>query len=119
MSWQDERSEDSAEPEEPEEIQSPTRGRRISDNILGIMSRLNLSSRSGGNEQSERPLCPLELDAYCNNSSETALHSAVRARHRDIVSALLAAGTNPNLLTQRGTADQVSVGVNFVVIIQN
>lgn len=83
------------------------------------MSRLNLSSRSGGNEQSERPLCPLELDAYCNNGSETALHSAVRARHRDIVSALLAAGTNPNLLTQRGTADQVSVGVNFVVIIQN
>lgn len=85
---------------------SPTRGRRISDGILGIMSRLNLSAR-GTTEGTERLVCPWDLDAYCSNGSETALHVAVRGRHGDIAGLLLAAGANPNLATRRPLTDQV------------
>lgn len=88
------------------EVLSPTRGRRISDGILGIMSRLSLSGRTAG-DASERMICPWQLDTYCNNGTETALHAAVRGKHVDIVALLLAAGANPNLLTRRGTQEQV------------
>lgn len=88
------------------EILSPTR-RRISDGILGIMSRLNIGSRSGNNDSTERLLCPWDLDTYCNNNTETALHAAVKGRHGDVVSALLSAGANANILTQRGNVEHV------------
>uniref|UniRef100_A0A1B6DQ53 non-specific serine/threonine protein kinase n=1 Tax=Clastoptera arizonana TaxID=38151 RepID=A0A1B6DQ53_9HEMI len=87
------------------EILSPTR-RRISDGILGIMSRLNIGSKSGSNDATERLLCPWDLDTYCNHNTETALHAAVRGHHGDVVSALLSAGANPNLLTQRGNEER-------------
>lgn len=100
-------TEDKSETDNESEILSPTR-RRISDGILGIMSRLNLGNRGPNSDATERMMCPWELDSYCNNNTETTLHAAVRGRHGDIVSALLSAGANPNILTQRGSSEHVS-----------
>lgn len=43
-------------------------------------------------------ICPLRIDMYCNNNTETALHAAVKGKHYDITLALLNAGANPNLI---------------------
>lgn len=43
-------------------------------------------------------ICPLKLDMYCNNNTETALHAAVKGKHYDIVVALINAGANPNVV---------------------
>ena len=43
---------------------------------------------------------PVDLDLYCNQGSETALHVAVKNRHHAIASHLLAAGAVPNLSMQ-------------------
>lgn len=45
-----------------------------------------------------RMICPLKLDMYCNNNTETALHAAVKGKHYDIVVALINAGANPNVV---------------------
>lgn len=92
--------------EAAEEVISPTR-RRISDGIQSIMSRLNLGNKNGNSDSNEKMISPWDINAYCNNSTETALLAAVRGRHGDIVSALLSAEANPNLLPQRGTSEQV------------
>lgn len=42
-------------------------------------------------------ICPLKIDMYCNNNTETALHVAIKGKHYDICLALLNAGANPNL----------------------
>ncbi|XP_060525729.1 leucine-rich repeat serine/threonine-protein kinase 1 isoform X2 [Cylas formicarius] len=83
-----------------EAVLSPTR-KRISDGIMNIMSKLNLSR--GGSLENEmngnaRDICPLRIDMYCNNNTETALHVAVKGKHYDIVLALLNAGANPNAI---------------------
>lgn len=77
---------------------SPTR-KRISDGIQSIMSRLNLgiNNANTSNDLNERMVSPWNIDDYCNNQSETALHTAVRQRHIEIATLLLAAGANPNL----------------------
>ena len=41
---------------------------------------------------------PLDLDLYCNNGTETALHHVVRTREQVIAHRLLAAGCQPNLI---------------------
>ena len=41
---------------------------------------------------------PLKVDVYCNNGTETALHHAVKKREHGIVTKLLTAGANPNLV---------------------
>ncbi|XP_003425729.1 leucine-rich repeat serine/threonine-protein kinase 1 [Nasonia vitripennis] len=74
----------------------PVSKRRISSGIQRLMSSLNFMGRSG-EKKDENLLCPLNLDLYCNNNMETALHAAVKARHTDVVAALLQAGANPNL----------------------
>ena len=43
---------------------------------------------------------PVDLDVYCNQGVETALHVAVKNRHHAIASHLLAAGAVPNLTLQ-------------------
>lgn len=43
-------------------------------------------------------ICPLKLDMYCNNNTETALHAAVKGKHYEIAVALINAGANPNLI---------------------
>lgn len=80
------------------ELASPTR-RRISDGIQSIMSRLNLGigNSAGSNDVNERFVSPWNVDDYCNQHSETPLHVAVRKKHAEIASLLLAAGANPNL----------------------
>jgi ankyrin repeat protein len=83
---------------ESNSVVSPTR-RRISDGIQSILSKLNLS-RDNSTETNVDPnsssICPLRIDMYCNNNTETALHAAVKGKHYDIVLALLNAGASPN-----------------------
>ena len=40
----------------------------------------------------------MELDVYCNNGTETALHHVVKMRENTITHRLLQAGANPNLV---------------------
>ena len=89
----------------PGEVLSPTR-RRISDGIISIISRLNLSrvgpdgqgpGSLGSAGKNECHLSPLHLNAYCNNNCETALHAAVRGKHTDVAGLLLQCGADPNV----------------------
>ncbi|XP_015840648.1 leucine-rich repeat serine/threonine-protein kinase 1 isoform X3 [Tribolium castaneum] len=79
-------------------VLSPTK-RRISDGIQSILSKLNLS-RDNSSESDVDPnssmICPLRIDMYCNNNTETALHAAIKGKHYDIALALLNAGANSN-----------------------
>ncbi|KAH9381093.1 hypothetical protein HPB48_010765 [Haemaphysalis longicornis] len=63
--------------------------------VQSIVTRLNLAS--GGAAPREVQLCPVQLDLYCNQGSETALHVAVRKGHYALAAALLRAGAAPNL----------------------
>ncbi|KAL3204618.1 hypothetical protein MRX96_011607 [Rhipicephalus microplus] len=63
--------------------------------VQSIVTRLNLAS--GGAAPREMQLCPVRLDLYCNQGSETALHVAVRKGHYALAAALLRAGAAPNL----------------------
>ena len=40
----------------------------------------------------------MELDVYCNNGTETALHHVVKMREHTVTHRLLQAGANPNLV---------------------
>lgn len=43
-------------------------------------------------------VCPLRIDMYCNNNTETALHAAVKGKHYDIALTLLNAGASANAI---------------------
>ena len=43
-------------------------------------------------------ISPIDLDLYCNNGTETALHHVVKMREHTITHRLLQAGANPNLI---------------------
>lgn len=84
---------------------SPTR-RRISDGIQSIMTRLNLrsdSTEADSLKSNENCLSPLNLDLYCHNDCETALHVAVKGKHYTIANKLLIAGANVNLTIKAHT----------------
>ncbi|XP_043282367.1 leucine-rich repeat serine/threonine-protein kinase 1 isoform X2 [Venturia canescens] len=74
----------------------PTSKRRISSGIQRLMSSLNFRSKSN-DRKDDNTISPLNLDLFCNNNTETALHAAVKAGHTEVVAALLQAGANPNL----------------------
>ncbi|XP_049820088.1 leucine-rich repeat serine/threonine-protein kinase 1 isoform X2 [Aethina tumida] len=77
-------------------ILSPVK-RRISDGIQSIMSKLNLSKENSfDNDTDSLLICPLRIDMYCNNNTETALHAAIKGKHYDIALALLKAGASAN-----------------------
>ncbi|KYM96488.1 Leucine-rich repeat serine/threonine-protein kinase 1 [Cyphomyrmex costatus] len=48
-------------------------------------------------KKDDKMIYPVNLDLYCNNGSETALHAAVRGKHTEVVNALLQAGANLEL----------------------
>lgn len=48
------------------------------------------------NDPNAKLVCPLRIDMYCNNNTETALHAAIKGRQYDITLSLLKAGANPN-----------------------
>lgn len=77
---------------------SPTK-RKISHGIQSIMSRLSRSfdSDTGSEKENIPNICPVDLDQYCNNGTETSLHAAVKGKHYNIVQLLLKAGTSANL----------------------
>lgn len=72
--------------------------RKLSGGIQMIISKLNLT-RNG--DQALRPneclINPLDLDIYCSNETETALHVAVKNKYHSIATMLLTNGANPNL----------------------
>ncbi|XP_065157528.1 leucine-rich repeat serine/threonine-protein kinase 1 isoform X3 [Atheta coriaria] len=79
---------------------SPTK-RRVSNGIHAILTKLNLSSESHEQQNNDPDICnisPLRIDMYCNNNTETALHSAVKGKQYDIALSLLDAGANPNMI---------------------
>ncbi|XP_019766471.2 leucine-rich repeat serine/threonine-protein kinase 1 isoform X4 [Dendroctonus ponderosae] len=83
-----------------ESVVSPTR-RRISDGIMSIMSKLHISKDCSADNEFDgntKPVCPLRIDMYCNNNTETALHAGIRGKHYDITLALLNAGANANAI---------------------
>lgn len=47
-------------------------------------------------DPNNKMICPLKIDMYCNNGTETALHVAIKGKHYDIVFALLKAGASVN-----------------------
>ncbi|XP_072749395.1 leucine-rich repeat serine/threonine-protein kinase 1 [Anoplolepis gracilipes] len=77
--------------------QLPVSKRKISSGIQRLMSSLNFRSKTPTDKKDDKMIYPVNLDLYCNNGSETALHSAVRGRHTDVVNALLQAGANLEL----------------------
>ncbi|XP_018323262.1 leucine-rich repeat serine/threonine-protein kinase 1 isoform X2 [Agrilus planipennis] len=84
---------------ESSSVASPTK--RISDGIQSIMFKLSITrcnSKEEQNDPNTSYLCPLKIDMYCHNNTETALHAAVKGKHYDIANALLNAGANPNLI---------------------
>ncbi|XP_076250430.1 leucine-rich repeat kinase isoform X2 [Rhynchophorus ferrugineus] len=86
-----------------ETVLSPSK-RRISDGIMNIMSKLHLSKDTSFDAEFDgntKAICPLRIDMYCNNNTETALHAAIKGRHYDITLALLNAGAGPNAAIKR------------------
>lgn len=79
---------------------APTK-RRISNSIHALMMRLNVSLKpdaaSTGIDCVQQSLSPVDVDAYCDHETQTALHAAVKAKNLHLASLLLMAGANPNL----------------------
>ena len=63
-----------------------------------LISKLRWSSQEDSLGPDEEWISPLELDVYCNNGTETALHHVVKMREHTITHRLLQAGANPNLV---------------------
>ncbi|KMQ95071.1 leucine-rich repeat serine threonine-protein kinase 1-like protein [Lasius niger] len=52
---------------------------------LYIASMLgNVSTKTSTDKKDDKMIYPVNLDLYCNNGSETALHAAVRGRHTEV-----------------------------------
>lgn len=77
--------------------QLPVPKRKISSGIQRLMSSLNFRSKTTVDKKDDKMIYPVNLDLYCNNGSETALHAAVRGGYTDVVNALLQAGANLKL----------------------
>lgn len=77
--------------------QLPVSKRKISSGIQRLMSSLNFRNKSAPEKKDDKTIFPVNLDLYCNNGSETALHAAVRGNHTEVVNALLSAGANLEL----------------------
>lgn len=76
---------------------SPTR-KRLSNGIQSMISKLSLRNNADKEEErKESEICPVDLDLYCNNNTETALHIAVKKKYHSIVQLLLQNSANPNL----------------------
>ncbi|KOC64475.1 Leucine-rich repeat serine/threonine-protein kinase 1 [Habropoda laboriosa] len=74
----------------------PMSKRKISSGIQRLMSSLNFRSKAF-DKKDDNMICPLNLDLYCSNATETSLHTAVKGKHTEVVTALLLAGADPNL----------------------
>ncbi|XP_023236619.1 leucine-rich repeat serine/threonine-protein kinase 1-like [Centruroides sculpturatus] len=87
--------------EQKENLETSSR-RSLSDGLHNVMVKLKLKSNSNLQEsRTESEIRPIDLDAYCNNNTETCLHVAVRNKHYNIVSMLLQYGANPNLCVKQ------------------
>ncbi|CAL1275195.1 unnamed protein product [Larinioides sclopetarius] len=76
---------------------SPTK-KRLSNGIQNMISKLSLRNNvEKEEERTETEVCPIDLDLYCNNNTETVLHIAVKKKHHSIVQLLLQNSANPNL----------------------
>ncbi|GAB6033061.1 hypothetical protein CHUAL_012677 [Chamberlinius hualienensis] len=92
--------------DEQDDVNSPKR--RLSDGIQMLMSKLNLNKNNAVDSAvglNECLIQPVDLDVYCSNNTETALHVAIRHKFHSIASALLQNGANPNLKINKEEVD--------------
>lgn len=61
-------------------------------------------------------VCPLRIDMYCNNNTETSLHAAVKGKHYDIALALLNAGASSNAII-KAYVDYNEVNLTLTLIL--
>ncbi|CAM1297638.1 Uncharacterised protein g1884 [Pycnogonum litorale] len=89
--------------------------KRISDSLSSIMARLSMGRNHSDVNQNKNEigLSPLDLDVYCNNNKETALHTAVKNKRTTIVSLLLSSGANPNLILHDVGVDNLNDDDSF------
>ena len=66
--------------------------------IQALISKLRWSTQEETLGPDEEMISPIDLDIYCNNGTETALHHVVKMREHSITHRLLQAGANPNLI---------------------
>lgn len=86
---------------------SPTK-KRLSNGIQNMISKLSLRNNiEKEEERTDTEISPLDLDLYCNNNTETALHIAVKKKYHNIVLLLLQNGANPNLSIKQ-SAEEIS-----------
>ncbi len=78
--------------------------------IQALISKLRWSSQEEALGPDEEWLSPLDLDLYCSNGTETALHHVVIMREHTITHKLLAAGANPNLIIYAAESPEGSTG---------
>ncbi|XP_071041167.1 leucine-rich repeat serine/threonine-protein kinase 1 isoform X3 [Parasteatoda tepidariorum] len=84
---------------------SPTK-KRLSTGIQSVISKLSLRNNTDKEEEhSETEISPLDLDLYCNNNTETALHIAIKKKYHSIVQLLLQNSANPNLSIKQSTEE--------------
>lgn len=82
--------------------------RKLSGGIQMIMSKLSLNKNGDQSLRSnECFINPFDLDLYCSNDTETALHVAVKNKYHSIATMLLANGANPNLKINVSDDDMV------------
>uniref|UniRef100_T1K991 non-specific serine/threonine protein kinase n=1 Tax=Tetranychus urticae TaxID=32264 RepID=T1K991_TETUR len=75
-------------------------GKQISPSISSIITKLssaNFSSPTKNLDENEIKVSVVDPDLYCNNGTETALHTAIRRKQYSIASLLLQHGADPNL----------------------
>ena len=90
-------------PVQPEsDPQSPEKGGQRT-RVIGLQALISkFQPKEEVLKSNEIWVKPVDLDVYCNQGAETALHVAVKNRHHAIASHLLAAGAVPNLTLQSG-----------------
>uniref|UniRef100_T1IVJ9 non-specific serine/threonine protein kinase n=1 Tax=Strigamia maritima TaxID=126957 RepID=T1IVJ9_STRMM len=85
---------------------------KIASGIQDLISKLNLNRTNLTDPNlkiNETFICPVEVNAYCNDGCETALHAAVRAKNYAIVSLLLTNNADPNLKMRQIEDDENGV----------
>ncbi|XP_022246027.1 leucine-rich repeat serine/threonine-protein kinase 1-like [Limulus polyphemus] len=81
--------------EKPDLKASPS---KLGGGLQNILAKLSLRNNQDDPVQpTELNISPLDLDLYCANNTETALHVSVKHKHCKIASLLLQNGANPNL----------------------
>ena len=85
----------------PPDTTEQSQDRQTKPRTIGLQALISkFQSKEEILKSNESWVKPVDLDLYCNQGTETALHVAVKNRHHAIASHILAAGAVPNLSLQ-------------------